>query len=526
MFCSNCGKSLAGDAEKCPSCGAAVGESRFDGYPYTSAQPKLHPGKAVRLYGNHFSTEFIPDEEPDGQSAETASIYRAGSAPRAVGYDEDDKRAALYDDAKPETEPENEPEAEPEAKPRKRIFNLKKPAPAKEEPQPEEKTKEKTKEEPEEFEVHAPAGISDDVRSYMERLKEEREADALKARQKAEKKAAQKPRKEELPPEPVEEFEDAEEPKPKFSLKDVFKKSAKPEDEGEAEDEELDVEFEDEDGEYGEEEFMKDETRKQRGKLLKTLLIALIAVALVAGAVIGVSGIREKTKTAPVSTVTLSLWNEGIELMQYRVSETYRNNMLSGFVDYATGYVGIAAQMTADREGLDELLPANPLQDDSRFIEALKAIQLSINNCISNDLLALTDSTTSADEKQTKSDNRWQTARDYVTALTQATNAGMLDAIIKGTPVELIQQVTPTPEPTAPTYTTLAKGSGDSAAVTKLQTRLTELGYMTSAIDGDFGSKTKTAVEKFQQAAGLTVSGIADAATQELLYSDDAPKAN
>ncbi len=40
-----------------------------------------------------------------------------------------------------------------------------------------------------------------------------------------------------------------------------------------------------------------------------------------------------------------------------------------------------------------------------------------------------------------------------------------------------------------------------------------------------YGSKTKAAVEAFQKAAGLDVTGVADEATQELLYSDSAPHA-
>ena len=31
MFCSNCGKTLKGDAATCPHCKAAVGDSRVDG---------------------------------------------------------------------------------------------------------------------------------------------------------------------------------------------------------------------------------------------------------------------------------------------------------------------------------------------------------------------------------------------------------------------------------------------------------------------------------------------------------------
>lgn len=68
---------------------------------------------------------------------------------------------------------------------------------------------------------------------------------------------------------------------------------------------------------------------------------------------------------------------------------------------------------------------------------------------------------------------------------------------------------------------TLQKGSkGD--AVVKLQNRLNELGYSVGKADGDFGNKTKTAIEQFQADNGLDVTGIADEKTLELLYSDDA----
>ena len=68
---------------------------------------------------------------------------------------------------------------------------------------------------------------------------------------------------------------------------------------------------------------------------------------------------------------------------------------------------------------------------------------------------------------------------------------------------------------------TLQKGSkGDE--VVKLQKRLNELGYSVGKADGDFGNKTKAAIEQFQGDNGLDVTGIADEKTLELLYSEDA----
>lgn len=60
--------------------------------------------------------------------------------------------------------------------------------------------------------------------------------------------------------------------------------------------------------------------------------------------------------------------------------------------------------------------------------------------------------------------------------------------------------------------------------VKKIQTRLTELGFYTGAIDGNFGDATEKAYRAFQEAAGLTVDGIAGS-DREVLYSDDAPTA-
>lgn len=71
---------------------------------------------------------------------------------------------------------------------------------------------------------------------------------------------------------------------------------------------------------------------------------------------------------------------------------------------------------------------------------------------------------------------------------------------------------------------TLEKGD-TGAAVKKLQQRLIELGYLTGKADGDFGAKTRTALEAFQAAIGLSPTGVADPDTQEYLYASTAPAA-
>ena len=79
-----------------------------------------------------------------------------------------------------------------------------------------------------------------------------------------------------------------------------------------------------------------------------------------------------------------------------------------------------------------------------------------------------------------------------------------------------------TPQSATPSIYSLGS-QGDE--VEKIQKRLTDLGFYTGAIDGDFGPVTEQAYRAFQEAAGVTVDGISGS-DRDVLYSDDAPKAN
>jgi len=73
-------------------------------------------------------------------------------------------------------------------------------------------------------------------------------------------------------------------------------------------------------------------------------------------------------------------------------------------------------------------------------------------------------------------------------------------------------------------YTMLQEGD-TSFAVRRMQLRLAELGFYASECDGDYGSGTAAAVKAFQTAAGLEADGICGTATQDVLFSESAPKA-
>ena len=124
-----------------------------------------------------------------------------------------------------------------------------------------------------------------------------------------------------------------------------------------------------------------------------------------------------------------------------------------------------------------------------------------------------------------ESNQRWQVVDNSIAMLEAAKSATELTAIINGEKVDVKQaepEVTPTPTP-APNYNTLSKGD-KSNEVLDMQNRLWELGFLLDDRDGNFGSKTQTAVKMFQQAAGLSITGIADGETLARLYADDAPR--
>ena len=75
--------------------------------------------------------------------------------------------------------------------------------------------------------------------------------------------------------------------------------------------------------------------------------------------------------------------------------------------------------------------------------------------------------------------------------------------------------VTPVPTATpAPTR--------DTTSVAAIQQRLAELGYYTGVVDGITGPATKAAIKKFQQNNGLEADGVCGPATAYVLFSDEA----
>ena len=64
----------------------------------------------------------------------------------------------------------------------------------------------------------------------------------------------------------------------------------------------------------------------------------------------------------------------------------------------------------------------------------------------------------------------------------------------------------------------------ENEEVKKLQNKLIQLGYLSGVGDGEFGKWTAAAVKQAQEAFGLEPTGVADPATQEAMFADDAPR--
>ena len=91
MFCSKCGKTIRSADAVCPSCQAPIGDNRFGGIPYTSAQFTIAPGQTTfePLNGYTRTTYTSMDNAAHaGDDADSRTTYRpvyeGGSAAEPV----------------------------------------------------------------------------------------------------------------------------------------------------------------------------------------------------------------------------------------------------------------------------------------------------------------------------------------------------------------------------------------------------------------------------------------------------------
>ena len=480
MFCSSCGRTLLAGDTQCKHCGTPVGESVFVGIPYTSAQRKLLPGEepqaGVRAY-THIS--YAEPEEEQAVEADREAPVEAAERPAEDGLapepapEADEPVAALEDVAAPEDTDAPEAAAESAETPEAASAS------AAEEPAPIAEDISDLKARP--IASKGQSGISADVSEYMQKLESGK---GRRARKKA--------KEEQLPAE------------------------TKPEEEAQARKPVSAPVYGDDEEDFEEEIDERPALSGRAVQAIKVAVLLALLAAIVVGAIFWVRHVRESAKSAPIDGVTVELYDSGLETITQHADTTYVRGLLDLY--NSDGILTLTQRLESDAAEITALTPAEASVADSQFISALRSIQTNINNAVTMDALAIAQPTegTVAD-----SNARWQVINASIAQLKAATSTQQLEAIINGERIQ-IQTAAPTATPAPVQYNTLTRGDKNEE-VRLMQERLWQLGFLQDVRDGNFGGNTYTAVKTFQQAAGLDVTGIADARTLTALFADDAP---
>ena len=509
MFCPKCGKTLPFDAVQCSFCGMPVGESRFEGSPYTSAQVHIRPGDNVRdllprgyarpayeapVYSAPVRTEpaaVIDEEDVDDRTGYRPTFDAVGvSGSEHVGGEPaaDDFEEFAAQQAAEEIPVENEQEPAQQSAPVDIDDEL----------TLDELDMSRFRARP--IESAGQVGISADVTERMQVYETEQ---PRRVRGFGRRRAV------------YDDFvaEDNVEAQPDVDMQ-TAEDVPQPEDVDNQQHEVFD--------DIDEEEF--DEIRHSDfgfKQILKIIVAVVVVAALVVGGVMWMNYIRDNQSSTPIENVRETLYKDGIALIESHASTANVEQVITNYS--ADGDLSsLQNTLNTFAASVSALSPEEATENEQIFLQALQKIETNITNCIISDAIAVGSNDAGA---AAESDDRWKVVNNSIAMLKAATSTVELTAIINGEVVDIQKQaeVTPTPEP-AVNYNTLSKGD-KSDEVVEMQTRLSELGYLNETPDGNFGGKTQTAVKVFQQMAGLPITGIADNATLTALYAEDAPSA-
>ncbi|MBQ9720547.1 MAG: peptidoglycan-binding protein [Oscillospiraceae bacterium] len=487
MFCSKCGKTLMPEDTKCPHCGTPVGESRFEGTPYTSAQAHILPdtpaGQTVATYTRTTYTTMSEQQREEGAVDSRTTyrpVYDGASAPEEIRKD---MRAAIEGEG---DENDAAPAAPQEPLSEDALNTL---SAVDEELKMESMDVSELHSRP--IESTGRAGISTEVEDYIQRL------EATQSRRAARRRRA------------YDENDDSY-ATPQAGVVYDDNAAANPD---------IDTEQSEVFNDIDEEEF--DEIRYGRTigvkDILRVALIMIAAAALIVGGVLWFRHIRGTQNASKIEGVTQTLYDNGIQLMYAHASTDYIDQMAT--VYSGSGLLAFTQRAGENTASFDALMPEEPAVNDPLFISVLQNIQGNLDNAILMDMMELEQGTLNPEQD---SNARWDIVRAAIAQVENATTAQELTAVLNGERVTVATSPTPTPTPEV-TYNTLSKGD-KSDEVLELQNRLFMLGFLLDDRDGAYGSKTQTAVKLFQQAAGLEATGIADNQTLTLLYSENAPR--
>lgn len=493
MFCSKCGKTIHAADSVCPNCQAPIGDNRFGGIPYTSAQFTIAPGqKTFEPLNNYTRTTYTSMKDAEQQGGEVDSrttyrpVYEGASAPEEVRRD---MRAAVagVESAQQERGQADAVDAEVRGAESQMSQAARETLDELDAELKPEDDIDMSQFRSRPIQSTGRAGISRDVSEYIRKL-EDNQGRRGSARHRAQPSV----------------YDD-------YAREDDYDSEAYAQDYPEA----------DAYDELSDEEY---EALNRRGPRFGVAQIVKIVVALavVAGLAVGIPAwiryVRGNQSDSPIVGVSESLYEEGIALLKSHVESNYINDLISKYT--TDGAISLSNSLQQSQSALSALMPAEPAANDQTFMDALLAVENNIGNAVTMDALAVTNP---SDTSVQDSEARWQIVNNSIAQLEAATSAEELTAVINGQTIT-VQTQTPAPTEAPITYATLQKGD-ESAAVQQLQVRLYTLGYLNDNRDGVYGSKTQTAVKLFQETVGLTATGIADNETQTRLYAEDAPYA-
>ena len=494
MFCSKCGKTIHPTDTTCPHCQTAIGNNRFGGIPYTSAQFTIAPGQTTfepadyDPVNNYTRTTYTGGTEPAEQGGDADSrttyrpVYESDPLPRDLRIElkngprigdvvEDDDSVANFIPGVPLSQAAKDTlsELDEELKPDEQIDRS------------------QFKSRP--IESSGRAGISRDVSEYIRQLEDNQSRKSSRRRN-----------------------------------QEVYDDYAEPIDEEYAPQEDG---YED-DGIYDEDydsEVYEDARRAPFGvgQIVKIVVALALVAALVFGLITWIRYVRGNQSSAPIEGVSETLYEDGIALIKSHVETEYVNSLVAQYTN--DGLLSLSTNLTEATQAINALMPEDPAPNDQTFLSALLAIETNIGNAVTMDALNATSGNADA---ASDSQANWQAVNSAISQLENAKSAAELTAIINMQPISVQNNATPAPSATEvpENYNTLSKGD-ENNDVLRLQVRLYELGYLTGDRDGVYGSQTATAVGLFQQKAGIDPpTGIADNLTQTRLYADDAPYAD
>ena len=368
MFCSNCGKTIRPEETVCSFCQAPIGDNRFGGIPYTSAQFTIAPGQTTfEPLNNYTRTSYtsMNDAAQEGGEIDSRTTYRPVYEGPATPVDvRRDMRAAFAPEK--EAAPEQEAEEELYSVPvedyshtAQVVLNE-----LDEDLRPDEEIDlSQFRSRP--IQSTGRAGISQDVSDYIRKLEDDQSRRGRRRRA-------------------AEVYDDYEEREPEYDEEAPA--------EGEYTDEDQEREPENKayyDDYAGEEDYEYEERRGSgfnSGNIIKIVVAVVLLGLIVFGAIklIPMLGNIKKSSAATIEGVTETLYTDGIALIRGHAEASYVEEMIGLY--RTEGLLKVTGRLMEDKAAISALMPAEPAVNDATFISALETIQGNIENAFTMDM--------------------------------------------------------------------------------------------------------------------------------------------